>query len=570
MPDRKKRRTGKLWIIPGIVAGLILVFVISFHCVTRIIPPKVSDDQILSARIENPSPDFYRYGKDWFKKSKSGLWELYLEGKPFERGVITGKFEQALIGNQEVAFVNEIRQYIPSQTYFGFLKYFIYLFNRNLDSYIPDEYRREIYGISYSASDRFSYLGSNYRRMLNYHSSHDIGHTLQNMGLVGCTSFGVWAGRSKDSSLLIGRNFDFYAGDEFARNKVVCFERPETGYPFMMITWPSMIGVTSGMNLHGLTVSINAARSDIPFSAKMPVSILAREILQYAKNIREATAIARTRETFISESILIGSAEDNKAVIIEKSPDRTEIYDPGQDYIVCANHFQSSYFFNLPVNARDRAENASLYRQERVVQDISDNRVLDANGIACILRDRSGLNNADLGMGNEKAINQLIGHHSVIFDATNRLAWVSTGPWQLGPYVCYDLKKIILNFAALQENVEITEEEKAIPADLFLNSANYKQFLVFRQLRKSILAAMKPGKPSKIPESEVKDLIASNPGYYEVWSIAGDYFESKGMPDSSIVYYRKALGMVIPRWNEKKLIIGKLTRSIMQTKHETE
>ena len=60
-----------------------------------------------------------------------------------------------------------------------------------------------------------------------------------------------------------------------------------------------------------------------------------------------------------------------------------------------------------------------------------------------ILRDRKdGLHNADIGMGNEKAINQLIAHHSIVFEPEKLIVWVCTSPWQLGEYVAYDLKKV--------------------------------------------------------------------------------------------------------------------------------
>ena len=65
---------------------------------------------------------------------------------------------------------------------------------------------------------------------------------------VGCTSFGAWADKTDDNTLLIGRNFDFYVGDAFAQNKLIDFVKPTKGYKFMMVSWAGMIGAVSGMN----------------------------------------------------------------------------------------------------------------------------------------------------------------------------------------------------------------------------------------------------------------------------------------------------------------------------------
>ena len=122
-------------------------------------------------------------------------------------------------------------------------------------------------------------------RQLNYHAAHDIGHTMQQYMLVGCSSFGVWGDRSEGRSLLVGRNFDFYVGDDFANNKLLTFSAPDSGYRYARVGWAGMIGVLSGMNECGLTVTINAAIGEILTSAATPIPILSPEILHYASHI---------------------------------------------------------------------------------------------------------------------------------------------------------------------------------------------------------------------------------------------------------------------------------------------
>ncbi|MGA3014627.1 MAG: C45 family autoproteolytic acyltransferase/hydrolase, partial [Bacteroidales bacterium] len=309
-------------------------------------------------------------------------------------------------------------------------------------------------------------------------------------------------------------------------------------------------------------------KSDIPYSARTPISILTREILQYAKNIREAYDIAQKRETFVSESILVGSANDGKAVIIEKSPYKIALLEPKENYIVSTNHFRSSIFSKDPKNQKDIRENASIYRYKKVLQDITDEEPIDVNGVAKILRDQTGLNHSDIGMGNEKAINQLIAHHSVIFEPEKHLVWVSNGPWQIGEYTCYDIRKIFHNFAALNRKTEISETSKAIPSDCFLTSEGYLHFSRFRELRKEIRNIIKSGKMTDLKGLYIRDFIDTNPEYFEVYSLSGDYFYFKNKPDSAAKYYRLALGKIIPRQNEKQQIINRIADCIIRMKKE--
>ncbi|HSG67075.1 MAG TPA: C45 family peptidase, partial [Bacteroidales bacterium] len=287
------KRKGKIWLIilSAVIIGIVS-FIVYFNIVTRIAPPTNIDPRGMGMRLEIDDNGILRSGDNWLFRNDHGLWEMHLTGGPLALGTAHGLLASELVKTQEDAFVKQIRVMIPSESYLKFLKYFIAWFNKDLDEYIQPDYPMEIYGVSAFASDDYSFIGPRYNRILNYHAAHDIGHALQNMNLVECTAFGVWDQRTADHSLLIGRNFDFYVGDDFAKNKIIAFVDPEQGYAFASITWAGMIGVVSGMNEKGLSITLNSAKSDIPFGARTPVSIIAREILQYASNIKEALEIA--------------------------------------------------------------------------------------------------------------------------------------------------------------------------------------------------------------------------------------------------------------------------------------
>src|SRR5690606_11988852 len=163
---------------------------------------------------------------------------------------------------------------------------------------------------------------------------------MQDLALVGCSSVALWNDKTEDGKLLLGRNFDFYAGDDFAKNKIIAFVNPDEGYPFATVTWAGMIGVVSGMNKAGLTITMNAVKSDIPVVAKTPISIVAREILLYATTIDEAVSIARKREVFVSEALMVSSAKDRKAVLIEMSPENFGDVDGDIYVLVCTIHVE--------------------------------------------------------------------------------------------------------------------------------------------------------------------------------------------------------------------------------------
>ncbi len=551
----RRRRVIKIFLY--ILAGFLLLiagFYVYFKIVTRVDEPEIAGMEQVSMVRTGTGPDGYRCEHGWLRKAREGWWEMYLEGSPYEVGYAHGLLTQELNYAQEKAFLARLGELIPSKFYQNFLLSFTRFFNRNLEDYVKDEYRQEIYGISRFASPEFGFMGPAYARMLNYHAAHDLGHAVQNMNLVACTAFGAWGEKSADSSLILGRNFDFFVSDDFAKDKILCFIRPDSGYSFAMVTWAGFAGVVSGMNEKGLTVTLNAAKSSIPMGARTPVSLLAREILQYASNIEEAYRIADSRETFVAESFLIGSAADHKAVVIEKSPDDISIYDPDTNFIIVTNHFQSQVFLDDPLNVENMENETSVYRYRRVKELLEENPAVSPEIAASMLRDYKGMQGKDIGLGNEKAVNQFIAHHSIIFQPEKRRLWIACPPYQLGEYWRYDLDSLWnsagnegLNYTKVHEGGTKIHggfnERFIISSDSIITGAVYQNLLKYRSLSQKI-------ESGEYSEGDADSLIKYNPEYFHTYRILGDYFKAKGEGRRAAEYYSKALEKEAPSAND--------------------
>ena len=444
----------------GIPLALIAIAALAcvwLHATADLGEPEFVPSQVPVVQVND---SLRRWGSSSLRIDPDGLYEMRVCGGPFERGEAIGKLGEDLLYQQEKAFADKLFEMVPSSRYRAFLHYFITIFNRRMGASVPLEYRQEIKAMSASCTHEFDEFGSPYERQMQYHSAHDIGHVMQDYMLVGCTSFAVWGRESADSSLLMARNFDFYMGEEFAKNKLVLFEKPDSGYAYVSVTWPGMLGVVSGMNTQGLAVTINASKLEVPSSSATPISILVKSILQYASNIEEAETIAASFKTFVCESILVGSANDGRAVIIEKTPSAMGVYSPAGDYassrmtaassggasavtrIICTNHYQSDRFRDDPVNVENIRVSDSGYRYRRVQQLLDSLGSIDYLKAAAVLRDIRGVDGEDVGYCNDLSINQMLAMHSVIFKPAEKKIWVSTSPWQFGKFVCFDLDEV--------------------------------------------------------------------------------------------------------------------------------
>ncbi len=495
-------------------------------------------ETIDTTRIQH-SDTHYTLANNVLQQNDHNIWELYIEGEPLERGIAAGSLTRELILIQEEAFIGKITTMVDSKAYLKLLSKIVAWYNRKLHHNVPEEYKQEIYGVSRYASNAYNNFAEPYVRMLYAHGAHDIGHALQDLMLVGCTSFAAWGDKTTNGQLLIGRNFDFNVGDDFAKEKVVTFMNPSKGHKFMTYGWAGMIGALSGMNAAGLTVTINAGKSKIPLSAKTPISILTREILQYASTIEEAIAIAKKRSVFVSESIMVASAKDKKVVLIEVAPDNFGVYEvENTNQLVCSNHFQSTVYAEDKRNQKAIAESHSLYRYQRMTELLSEQEQLDPSKAVDILRNKEGIQNAKIGYGNEKALNQLLAHHGIVFQPEERKVWVSSNPYQLGAFVAYDLDDVFKKFETPTNGTSVAEETLTIPEDTFVTTQAYADYEAYRVLGARIEIATE--EKSQIEDQELQDFERLNPNFWATYFIIGAYHYSHKAYKKAIIAFKQA------------------------------
>ena len=524
--------------------------------------PEIASYSLEIPKIHQKNDSLLYFKDNFFVKNKQQLWELYLTGNPLQIGYNNGALTQKIMQKQEKIFFSKVEEFVPSKFKQGLLRSLLKWYNRKMYLHVRNDFQAEIYGLSQYSSHEYDFVAPPFLRSMYLHAAHDIGHAMQDMMIVGCSSLAVWDENSEDGNLLIGRNFDFYAGDDFAKEKIIAFVKPENAIPYMSVTWGGMTGVVSGMNMEGITVTINAGKSKIPLVAKTPISLVTKEILMFAKNIEEAIAIAKKRNVFVSESIMVGSAKDRKAVLIEVSPDNFGVFEvENSSQLICTNHFQSEAYKNDERNNKQIAESHSEYRYERLQELLQKTEKLDPSKMAEILRNKNGLKEISLGFGNEKAINQLLAHHAIIFSPEKKLVWVSSNPYQLGEFVGYDLNEI---FNENPKPKSLETGKLNIPRDSFADSEDFKKYEEYRKTDREIDEALENKKI--LTEDFIKNYKLLNPDLWSVYYKTGKYHYQNKNYSQAKTEFQTALTKVITTFPDRKNVEKYLDKTERKTR----
>jgi tetratricopeptide (TPR) repeat protein len=211
-------------------------------------------------------------------------------------------------------------------------------------------------------------------------------------------------------------------------------------------------------------------------------------------------------------------------------------------------------FQNNSINCDNIVKSSSNYRFKHLTKLVEQTAGMTVQNAVSILRNQKGMNEENIGMGNEKALNQLIAHHSVVFKPAKLQMWISTNPFQLGQFVCYDLNKVFAEAPLMKTKKELYEKELTIPADRFIYSLAFRKFNAYKLMREAFQIKHKQELNFEVDSKIITTFISLNPEYFETYYILGNYYSDQDNLAEAMKYYSLALTKEITTVQDKEAV----------------
>lgn len=477
------RRGRWRWLRRAVVVALVAWLAVAvFDAVTEITPPALPPPAPRAVTYEGEAA---RIG-DAYLARRAELWVMQLAGDPVELGYQHARLASPLMADGDARMLDLFATTIPSRALRGVVSAIVRARYRHLDRGFPADRRAEIFGQSAGYADPYTFVFPTYQRLVYLHSLYDIALAFEHSPLLACTAFAAAGPSTANGHTIVGRNFDFDVDPWFDHEKVVAIVSPAGKIPYASVGWPGMTGVVTGMNAEGIWINVNGGRAGELDSAGIPVVFTTRTVLEGARSLDEAIAIIERDAPMASHILLVADGKTGESAVIERAPGRALgiVRDPHA--MVLANHYRTSPLKDDPKDARIRDLTTTLARDARMRElvDRTRGRVDPATAVA-MLRDRVGVGDTVVPLGNRNALDAIVTTHSVVADLTDRVLWVSEGPHTLGRYARIDLRARLRD----GERAAAAEVDGDIPADPALTDGTWARFELGTRIRKEAAVA---------------------------------------------------------------------------------
>lgn len=517
--------------IPGLLLLLAATWVVNVYHLS-VYPPPPNARRVERTEVTRKSR--------FISRDEAGINQLIVFGSPYERGLATGRLTAPLLRGEERDLVREMEHFLSNKIVRHALFTFAMRWFWGIQDYLLPRHTDEMFGVAQSAPREFDYLTDSFTRQIAYHGVHEVGQMFVDFEKqdFGCTLLGV----PRPGGWLFGRNFDFEAVRLLDTEKLVKWEFPDEGHAYVAITWAGMVGLVTGVNDHGVYVSINAAGSTDFRRLGTPTTLVALRALEEADSAEAAVKIIEQAETFITDLFVVGGPGPGPAYVIEKTPRRVVVSRATEAFTV-ANHLRSDAFQNDAINQFRMREQTTVARQQRADELAtfmtsmfrSPHTAKEmAEAMVQSLRDKRGPRAELRHLGHRGTLDPLIATHSVVYDGETATLWVSQGPALAGPYFGYDLKESF----ATQTPVGIGQ----IAADIEVSPEAFRAYQGGMKTLKEAKAALGAQRCDDARSAFMR--VGESPAreHYEFLMALGDFSQScEHDPVSAKTYWTQAL-----------------------------
>lgn len=266
---------------------------------------------------------------------------------------------------------------------------------------------------------------------------------------MGCSSLVAWGEATPDGDMIFGRNLDFFTGDKWIDQAIILVVEPGSGeIPFTSVSSAGIPieGITA-FNAEGLTVATHQNFSKSVHTRGRSIISVTNEIAACARNIPEAIEIIGRRRSTSGWTILLGSAADKEAAIVETNAGGYEVLSPeeGKPWLCYANNYLSPKMQEteyVPGHALLEHNHARLHRMRRLLEDNAES--ITAELMAVMLGDHyDPISGMERPLGN--TVSAVHNVTSAVMEPDKQRVWVALGPAPANTtaaYVGFDIDAI--------------------------------------------------------------------------------------------------------------------------------
>lgn len=162
---------------------------------------------------------------------------------------------------------------------------------------------------------------------------------------LGCSTVVVEPARSKTGAPLFGRNFDWMPTQGIHDHTLVVVYRGEGKKAFAAVAITPVMGVISGMNEAGLSLTINEislrrSKDEAPFNWKgTPLLLSFRRVMEECGTVEEAEKLLRDLPR--TTSCCLTLCDKTGGAVFEMTPKTLAVRAPDHGVVCCTNHFRT-------------------------------------------------------------------------------------------------------------------------------------------------------------------------------------------------------------------------------------